>query len=67
MGTSHETLTKNEVRVEKRPETPAERRERLEKALETGLEDSFPASDPLNIVQPPPTAADCGREAGGKP
>jgi hypothetical protein len=67
MGRSHETLTKKEVRAENRPETPAERRERLEKSLETGLEDSFPASDPLNIVQPPPTPADCGKEAGRKP
>jgi hypothetical protein len=67
MGTLDEPLTKNEVPAKNRPETPAERRERLEKALETGLEDSFPASDPLNIVQPPPTVADCGREARGKP
>jgi hypothetical protein len=61
MGTSRETVAKNEVPARNCPETPAERRERLEKSLETGLEDSFPASDPLNIVQPPPTAADrCG-------
>jgi hypothetical protein len=33
-------------------------RERLDKALERGLEDSFPASDPINVTQPPPTAAD---------
>ncbi|HEY2230271.1 MAG TPA: hypothetical protein VGI22_21525 [Xanthobacteraceae bacterium] len=58
MGTSRETVAKNEVPARNRPETPAERWERLEKSLETGLEDSFPASDPLNIVQPPPTAAD---------
>jgi hypothetical protein len=33
-------------------------RERLDEALERGLEDSFPASDPINVTQPAPTAAD---------
>ena len=27
-------------------------RERLDEALERGLEDSFPASDPINVTQP---------------
>lgn len=29
--------------------------ERKERALEEGLEGSFPASDPVSVVQPPPT------------
>ena len=33
-------------------------RERREKALETGLEDSSPASDPVAAVQPAPSVAD---------
>ena len=33
-------------------------RERREKALETGLEDSSPASDPVATVQPAPSAED---------
>ena len=33
----------------------AERR-RLEEALERGLEDTFPASDPVAVTQPPPSA-----------
>ena len=33
-------------------------RRRLEKSLEEGLEDSFPASDPVNVTQPPPTIED---------
>jgi hypothetical protein len=33
-------------------------RERLDEALERGLEDSFPASDPINVTQPAPTVAD---------
>jgi hypothetical protein len=34
------------------------RRRRLERSLEQGLEDSFPASDPINVTQPPPTVGD---------
>jgi hypothetical protein len=36
----------------------AERRQRLERSLEVGLEGTFPASDPINVVQPPPSALD---------
>jgi hypothetical protein len=35
----------------------AEKR-RLEQALEEGLEETFPASDPVNVIQPPPTKGD---------
>ena len=35
----------------------AERR-RLDSALEEGLEESFPASDPPNLTQPPPSKDD---------
>ena len=42
----------------KRPGEDEKERERLERSLEEGLEDSFPASDPINVVQPPPTSAD---------
>jgi hypothetical protein len=31
---------------------------RLEKSLEKGLEDTFPASDPVEVTQPPPSRAD---------
>lgn len=41
----------------KRP--PAEkRRDPKERALEEGLEESFPASDPVNVTQPPPSKPD---------
>ncbi len=43
---------------EKRAENPAERRQRLEKSLESGLEDTFPASDAISAVQPAPTPQD---------
>jgi hypothetical protein len=32
--------------------------ERLDGALERGLEDTFPGSDPVSVVQPPPSARD---------
>jgi hypothetical protein len=31
---------------------------RLERSLEEGLEDTFPASDPISVVQPPPKSTD---------
>jgi hypothetical protein len=31
---------------------------RLDRALEEGLEESFPASDPINVTQPPPSKED---------
>jgi hypothetical protein len=31
---------------------------RLEQALVEGLEETFPASDPVNVTQPPPSKAD---------
>jgi hypothetical protein len=36
----------------------AERRKSLEDALERGLEDTFPGSDPVAVTQPPPSACD---------
>jgi hypothetical protein len=50
---------------EKRSESPAERRSRLEKSLESGLEDTFPASDAINVVQPAPTPQDQKTARGG--
>jgi hypothetical protein len=35
----------------------AEKR-KLDEALEEGLEETFPASDPVNVTQPPPSKAD---------
>jgi len=31
---------------------------RLDEALEEGLEETFPGSDPVNVTQPPPTRGD---------
>jgi hypothetical protein len=41
----------------KTAEAIAEKR-RLDRALEEGLEETFPGSDPVNVTQPPPSKAD---------
>jgi hypothetical protein len=51
------TETKPVDRPKPDRDTPEEKR-RLEKALERGLEESFPASDPVNVTQPPPSKPD---------
>ena len=65
MGIPNETEMENEVleAKRKRGETEKERedelrRRRLENSLEEGLKDSFPASDAINVTQPPPSAQD---------
>jgi hypothetical protein len=42
----------------KRREQAAVRRDRLDDALDRGLEDTFPASDPVSIIQPSPSVYD---------
>jgi hypothetical protein len=45
----------------KEPEGAAKRRldrALLDRALEEGLEETFPGSDPVDIIQPPPSKAD---------
>jgi hypothetical protein len=62
MGIPNDSVTLNEIeekrRREAREELREEQRRKADKALDRGLEDSFPASDPPNITQPPPTAHD---------
>jgi hypothetical protein len=41
----------------------AREKERLERALELGLEETFPGSDPVNVTQPPHSRQDCGHAA----
>ena len=45
-------------RPDPRERRDAKEHQRLEKALEEGLEESFPASDPVNVTQPPPSKQD---------
>ena len=49
-----------EARDDKRKREDARKR-KLEQSLEQGLEDSFPASDPVNVTQPAPTRRDNDR------
>jgi hypothetical protein len=58
MGIPNETLAENKRREDKKRDEEAKRRERLERSLEEGLEDTFPASDPINVTQPAPTKSD---------
>ena len=40
------------------------RRQRLEDALQEGLEETFPASDPVAITEPTSTPSDENRDSG---
>ena len=58
MGIPNETEMENEVLEEKRRREEDAKQRRLERSLEEGLEDSFPASDPINVTQPPQSVED---------
>jgi hypothetical protein len=58
MGIPNDTVMENELSEQEREDVEAKRRRRLERSLEEGLEDTFPASDPINVTQPPPNATD---------
>ena len=45
-------------RDRKQSETVEDRHEKLDNALDRGLEETFPASDPVSVVQPPPSSRD---------
>jgi len=47
----------NGSRADAKAAKDAEKR-RLDDALEEGLEETFPGSDPVNVTQPPPSKAD---------
>jgi hypothetical protein len=53
MGIPNKSVTDNEIAEQKRSKKEEAKRRRLEEALEEGLEESFPASDPVNVTQPP--------------
>jgi len=56
MAIPNETVTENEIAEKRRQEAleeqKAAQRRKVEESLEEGLEDSFPASDPINVTQP---------------
>ncbi len=51
----------NGRRGAERRQREAERRKSLEDALDRGLQDTFPGSDPVAVTQPPPSACDKNR------
>jgi hypothetical protein len=58
MGIPNETVAENELDEKAKRDRDEARKRRLERSLEQGLEDTFPASDPINVTQPPPTLGD---------
>ncbi|MBN9042646.1 MAG: hypothetical protein BGP05_13270 [Rhizobiales bacterium 62-47] len=46
---------KSDANEDAKPKTD---KEKLDKALDKGLEESFPGSDPVNVTQPPPSRED---------
>ena len=50
-------ITMSKPGSEPKAATGAQKR-RLDEALEEGLEETFPASDPVNVTQPPPSKQD---------
>jgi hypothetical protein len=52
MAIPNESLSEHERNADKRRKSEEARRHKLEQDLEKGLEDSFPASDPVNVTQP---------------
>jgi len=48
----------NQQHGEDRKERQAKRKKALDDALDRGLQDSFPGSDPVAVTQPPPSARD---------
>jgi hypothetical protein len=58
MGIRNDTLVDHEIDEKTRRDKDEAQKRKLEKSLEQGLEDSFPASDPVNVTQPAPTVRD---------
>ena len=56
------TVTEAEMeekrRQEAKEEQKAEQRRKAERSLDKGLEDTFPASDPVSVTQPPASVYD---------
>ena len=51
-----DTKPKNVNSNDNKPKDPEKKK--LDDALEKGLEESFPGSDPVNVTQPPPSKHD---------
>ena len=58
MAIPKQTVVEEELDDKSKRDREEVRKRRLERSLEQGLEDSFPASDPVNVTQPAPTRRD---------
>jgi len=58
MAIPKQTVVEEELDDKSKRDREEVRKRRLERSLEQGLEDSFPASDPINVTQPAPTRRD---------
>ena len=63
MAIPNPTVAEHELSEKAKRQREEERKRRLEKSLEQGLEDTFPASDPINVTQPAPTPRDKKRKS----
>lgn len=54
----HDEDFEDEADLRRRREQEASHKKKLDEALELGLEDSFPGSDPVSVTQPPPSPYD---------
>ena len=55
MAIPKRTVVEEELDDKTKRDREEVRKRRLERSLEQGLEDSFPASDPVNVTQPAPS------------
>jgi hypothetical protein len=62
MAIPKQTVVEEELDDKSKRDREEVRKRRLERSLERGLEDSFPASDPINVTQPAPTRRDKRRK-----
>jgi hypothetical protein len=58
MAIPNDSVMEHEADAKRRREAEEAQKRKLEKSLEEGLEDSFPASDPISVTQPPPSRGD---------
>ena len=54
----HDDDFEDEADIRRRREQDASQKKKLDEALELGLEDSFPGSDPVSVTQPPSSPYD---------
>jgi hypothetical protein len=62
MAGPKQSVVDDESDEKSKREAEEARKRKLERSVEQGLEDSFPASDPVNVTQPAPGRRDKNRK-----